>query len=336
MKITGIDTFVVDAGWRPWQFVAVRTDEGVTGYGECSDGRMPYSVVGSAKEFEAILLDRDPRPVEARYWDMYRMARQSPGGIAAKAIAGIELALWDIKAKALGVPVYELFGGPLRKRQRVYWSHCGSSRAGNHEIIGVPPIRKPGTTSRISDGRWWQRGFTALKTNIVYPGEPPTPIAAASAAAREPRTARWTTPCIDHIRTHDRHLSAMPSGPNVDIALDLNFNFRVEAAKRICHALEDLRMMWVEVDMYEPKGLREIRESTCACPSAPARTCSPPATTAATSRRARWTCAWWTCLGTASPTPSAWWTWRRPSRSTAPRTTTTATSPPCIPCTSRP
>ena len=92
MKITAIDTFVVDAGWRPWQFVAVRTDAGITGYGECSDGRMPYSVVSTAREFETILLGQDPRPVEARYWDLYRMSRQSAGGIAAKAIAGIELA----------------------------------------------------------------------------------------------------------------------------------------------------------------------------------------------------------------------------------------------------
>src|SRR6266480_4644322 len=117
MKITGIETFVVDAGWRPWQFVAVRTDAGITGYGECSDGRNPYGVVGTVQDFSAILLGQDPRPVELRYWDLYRMARQSPGGIAAKAIAGIELALWDIKAKALGVPVYELFGGPVRERQ---------------------------------------------------------------------------------------------------------------------------------------------------------------------------------------------------------------------------
>ena len=87
MKITGIDTFVVDAGWRPWSFIAIRTDEGITGYGECSDGRMPYSVVSTAKEFETILIGKDPRPVETRYWDMYRMAVQNPGGIAATAIA---------------------------------------------------------------------------------------------------------------------------------------------------------------------------------------------------------------------------------------------------------
>ena len=111
MKIREIETFVVDAGWRPWQFAAVRTDEGITGYGEMSDGRNPYAIVGAVTDLEPLLLGRDPLAVEQRYWDMYRMARQSPGGIAAKAIAGIELALWDIKGKALGVPVHSSSAG---------------------------------------------------------------------------------------------------------------------------------------------------------------------------------------------------------------------------------
>ena len=92
---------------------------------------------GAVTDFEPLLIGSDPLAVEQRYWDMYRLARQSPGGIAAQAIAGIELALWDIKAKSLGVPVYALFGGPTRSEQQVYWSHCGSSRARAHEIIGA-------------------------------------------------------------------------------------------------------------------------------------------------------------------------------------------------------
>ncbi len=59
-----------------------------------------------------LLIGRDPRAYEMRFWDMIRGSRQSPGGIAAKAIAGIECALVDIKAKALGISVVELFGGP--------------------------------------------------------------------------------------------------------------------------------------------------------------------------------------------------------------------------------
>ena len=260
MKITAIDTFVVDAGWRPWQFVAVRTDAGITGYGECSDGRLPYSVVSTAREFETILLGQDPRPVEARYWDLYRMARQSPGGIAAKAIAGIELALWDIKAKALGVPVYELFGGPIRRRQRVYWSHCGTSRARNADIIGVPPLRTWDDIRSLGE-EVAARGFTALKTNIVYPGDPSGVYRGGFGGGQGTTDGTINNATLDHIRTLIGTFRDAV-GPNIDIALDLNFNFRVEAATRICKALEDLRMMWVEIDMYEPEGLREIRDAT--------------------------------------------------------------------------
>lgn len=259
MKITGLETFVVDAGWRPWSFVAVRTDEGITGYGECSDGRLPYSVVGTAEELQTILLGKDPRPVEQLYWDMYRVARQSPGGIAAKAIAGIELALWDIKAKALGVPVYELVGGPMRTRQRVYWSHCGSSRAGNWEIIGAPPLQTWRDVTALGK-EVVERGFTALKTNIIFPGEVARTYRPGFGGGEGTTDGTITNALLDHIRTQIGTFRDAV-GPNVDIALDLNFNFRVEAATRICRVLEDLNMMWVEIDMYEPEGLREIRDA---------------------------------------------------------------------------
>ena len=267
MKITGIDTFVVDAGWRPWQFVAVRTDAGITGYGECSDGRMPYSVVSTAKEFEAILLDKDPRPVQARYWEMYRMSRHSAGGVAAKAIAGIELALWDIKAKALDVPVYELFGGPLRTRQRVYWSHCGSSRATNFEIIGVPPLNTWKDITALGK-EVMERGFTALKTNIIYPGEPAPELVHRPGSGGGFAAGTVDNATIEHIRTLIGTFRDAV-GPQVDIALDLGGSFRVEAATRICRALEEFNPMWVEIDLFEPNAMREIRDATsvpiCSC-----------------------------------------------------------------------
>ncbi len=262
MKITEIDTFVVDAGWRPWMFVAVRTDEGITGYGECSDGRHPYGIVETAKEFEAILKGLDPRAVEARYWDMYRMARQSPGGIAGKAIAGIDLALWDIKAKALGIPVYELAGGPMRHRQRVYWSHCGSSRMANHELIGVPPIESWDDVAAL--GREVvERGFTALKTNPLFPGEGSYGSGRLGGFGGGPGTTdgNVTNELLARLETQMGTFRDAV-GPNVDLALDLNFNFRVEAAKRIARVLEPFKLMWLEVDIYEPEGLRDLRDST--------------------------------------------------------------------------
>ncbi|MBI4013072.1 MAG: mandelate racemase/muconate lactonizing enzyme family protein [Candidatus Rokubacteria bacterium] len=260
MKITKLDTFVVDAGWRPWQFVAVRTDAGLTGYGECSDGRNPYAIVGAVRDFEPILVGRDPRPVELRYWDLYRMARQSPGGIAAKAIAGIELALWDLKAKALGVPVYELFGGPVRERQQVYWSHCGTSRALNAALIGVPPLRSLEDVFRLGE-EVVRRGYTALKTNIVYPGDPARVFFEGFGGGPGTTDGNVTSEMLRHLEsligTFRRAV-----GRHVGIALDLNMNFKAEAARRVCQALEPFEPMWVELDLYDPAALREVKDAT--------------------------------------------------------------------------
>ncbi len=236
MKIVGIETFTVDAGWRPWIFVKVETDEGVTGYGECSDGRSPLAVVGAVEDMKPVLIGTDPRAYEMRFWDMLRSARQSPGGILAKAIAGVELALIDIKAKALGISAVELFGGPTRESVRVYWSHCGSTRARMSDILGTPPIRTMADISEL--GREVvRRGYTALKTNIVIPGDSPSVWIAGFGVG--PGTT-------DQIVTRQllRHIEELIGtfrdavGPDVDINLDLTirliwaFQFRLQLQDR--------------------------------------------------------------------------------------------------------
>jgi len=260
MKITGIETFVVDGGWRPWVFVAVRTDAGITGYGECSDSRNAHGIAATVQDFVPVLSGRDPRPVEKLYFDMYRVARQSPGGIAAKAIAGIELALWDVKSKALGVPVYELFGGPLRDRQQAYWSHCGTSRARSYDLIGVPPLRTMDDIRRLGE-EVVARGYRALKTNIIFPGDPGDVYFAGFGGGPGTTDQNASTDLIRHI---EEQIGTFRDavGPDVGIALDLNFNFKPEAAKRICRALEKFNMMWVEIDMYDPDALRQLKDAT--------------------------------------------------------------------------
>ena len=260
MKITGIETFVVDGGWRPWIFVALRTDEGITGYGDCSDSRNPYGIVGTIQDFTSILVGRDPRRVELLYADLYRLARQSPGGIAAKAIAGVELALWDAKAKALRVPVYELFGGPVRERQQVYWSHCGTSRARSYDLIGVPPLRTMDDIRRLGE-EVVARGYRALKTNIIFPGDPADVYFAGFGGGAGTTDQNASTGIVRHI---EEQIGTFRDavGPDVGIALDLNFNFKPEAAKRICRALEQFNMMWVEIDMYDPDALRQLKDAT--------------------------------------------------------------------------
>ena len=260
MKITNIETFIVDAGWRPWTFVKVETDEGVTGYGECSDGRNPNGVVGTIKDFTPLLIGRDPRPYEMRFWDMIRGSRQSPGGIAAKAIAGIECALVDIKAKALGISVVELFGGPTRDDVRVYWSHCGSSRARNYELIGVPPLKSMDDIAAL--GREVvERGFTALKTNVIFPGDSASVHFGGFGGGPGTTDGNVTPQVLRHIETLIGTFREAV-GPDVSINLDLNFNFKPEACMRIAKVLEQFDLLWLEIDMYDHEAIRQIKDST--------------------------------------------------------------------------
>lgn len=260
MKIKKIETFIVDGGWRPWIFVKVETDEGVTGYGECSDGRNPNGVAGAIRDLTPLLVGRDPRAYEMLFWDMIRGSRQSPGGIAAKAIAGIELALVDIKAKALGISVVELFGGPTRESVRVYWSHCGSSRVGNYELIGVPPLRTMLDITTLGY-EVVDRGFTALKTNIVIPGEPASVYFSGFGGGSGTTDGNVTSELLRHIETL---ISTFRDaiGPDVGLNLDLNFNFKPEACIRIAQVLEPYDLLWLEIDMYHHDAIRQIKDST--------------------------------------------------------------------------
>jgi L-alanine-DL-glutamate epimerase-like enolase superfamily enzyme len=260
MQITNVETMICDAGWRPWTFVKIQTDTGLTGYGECSDNRTPRAIAGCVEDLKSLLLGQDPRPIERLYWDMYRATRQSPGGIAAKAMAGIDCALWDIKAKALGVPVYELFGGPTRDQVRLYWSHCGTTRARYGKALGTPPLRTLDDIANL--GREVvSRGFTALKTNIVLPGDP-AQVFMQGFGSGAGTTDQVVTPTI--LRAIENLIGAFRGavGPDVDICLDLNFNFKTEACLRIAQAVEPFNLLWLEIDMYDPDALLQIKQST--------------------------------------------------------------------------
>ncbi len=260
MQIIEVESFVVDAGWRPWVFVKVQTDTGLVGYGECSDGKNPWGVAGTIQDLKPLLLGKDPRPYEMRFWEMILGSRQSPGGIAAKGIAGIELALLDIKAKDLGVSVVELFGGPTREEVRLYWSHCGTSRAEHNEFLQSPPLRSMEDISLL--GREIvERGFTALKTNIVFPGEPSFVHMPGFGTGPGVTDQVVTSDLLEHIETLIATFREAV-GPDVDINLDLNFNFKPEACKRIAKVLEPYDLLWLEIDMYDPSAILEIKQST--------------------------------------------------------------------------
>ncbi len=261
MKITKISTVICDAGWRPWTYSKIETDEGITGWGEFNGGSSPHAIVGGLKDLEPLLIGRDPRAIEQIIADLNWAVRDHPGGIAQKAVAAIDLALWDIKGKALGVPVYELFGGPTRSRQRVYWSHCGTSRARHADRLGFPPIR---TWQDITDlgKEVVSRGFTAFKTNIVYPGNPSSVYDGKGGDRNaSPGLLKHIVKLISTFRE--------AVGDEIDILLDLNFHFRMEGYERIAKALESYNLLWLEMDIHDPQALLRIKESTstriCSC-----------------------------------------------------------------------
>ncbi|HID60686.1 MAG TPA: mandelate racemase/muconate lactonizing enzyme family protein, partial [Hadesarchaea archaeon] len=204
--------------------------------------------------------EQDPGAVEKLYWDMYRATRQSPGSIIQKAIGGIENALLDIKAKALGIPVYELFGGPLRDRVRVYWSHCGTTRVRSGKIIGTPSIRSRSDIAKL--GREVVRlGFTALKTNIIILKKPPYVLMQGfkgGYGSTDQNVNRGIIEALEILIGTFRDAV----GKKVDICLDLNFNFKTEGNALIAKTLEKFDLMWLELDTYTPRALLKIKKST--------------------------------------------------------------------------
>jgi L-alanine-DL-glutamate epimerase-like enolase superfamily enzyme len=259
MRISRVQAFLCDAGWRPWTFVKVETDDGLVGWGECSDSRNPHGVAGSVRDLEPLLIGEDPRAVQRLYWDMLRSFRQNLGGTSHKAIAGIELALWDIKARALGVPVYELFGGPMRDRVQLYWSHCGTTRARHGDKLGLPPLRTYDDIVALGQ-EVIGRGFRALKTNIVIPGEPARTYFPGFDRGFNGTDGVVTSDVLDQI---EKLIGAFSQGlgGKGQIALDLNYNFRPAGVVEIGRLLEEFDMQWIECDTWDPRALLQIKQA---------------------------------------------------------------------------
>ena len=258
MKITDIDIFVVDGGRRPWLFSAVRTDAGITGYGEFGSGNVAHSLVGLIKDIKPLLIGKDPTAVEKIYFDLYRHLRQAPGGIAQMGIAGVELACWDTKGKALGLPVSHLVGGPHRSFQRVYWSHLASARAGDPSLAPDKPLKDWDAVARAAQEAP-EKGYNAFKTNIIWPGDRPRAITQGRDGQNHDQRA--DSNLVRHV---EKQISVMREavGSSVDILLDINYNFKTEGAIRIARALEGYNLFWIEHDNENPLALSQLREST--------------------------------------------------------------------------
>lgn len=266
MKITGVETLRADAGWRMFSFLKIMTSDGIVGWSEFNESFGSTGLADVIMGLSPVLIGKDPRRFEQVTQHLHVLTRQSRGGINQQAIAAIENALLDIAGKAYGVPVYALFGGPVRERIPVYWSHFGTYRVRSAALMGVPELRSYDDLAKhaveVRD-----RGFRALKTNIL-------PLIDGRLASYVPgfgRTAGWPELNWDNrlLIGLRQQLTAIRDavGPEMGIHLDTNFNFKTEGFKRIADTVAPINLTWLEIDTHEPAALAEIKRNA-PCPIA--------------------------------------------------------------------
>jgi galactonate dehydratase len=259
MKVARLETLFCDAGWRPWIFLKATADDGAVGWAEITDSHgSPRGLAGIVEDLAPLVTGRDPRAVERIVWDLFRATRQSPGSVIQKAIGGIENALLDLKAKELGVPVYELFGGPTRDDVDVYWSHCGTTRARAWEVANTAKLSSYDDVAAL--GREVvERGFRAFKTNIVVPGAEPQVLMPGFGGPGLDRN-----PSSELESALVRLLDAFREGTggSAEPIVDLNFNLTAEGVLRVSRALDEHALLWLEVDAFDPGALAAIRAAS--------------------------------------------------------------------------
>jgi L-alanine-DL-glutamate epimerase-like enolase superfamily enzyme len=270
MKVTRIETLRCDAGWRMFSFLKVMTDAGIVGWSEYNES---FGSAGLSQVIEALsdtVIGKDPRQIELINAHLRTRTVQSRGGINRQAVAAIENALLDIKGKALGVPVYDLFGGPVRTRIPVYWSHCGSYRARYPELLGVPRVKSYDDLARLGE-EVARRGFKALKTNVALSdGKTLASYRPGFGYSKGYPELNWDA---DIVKAAVDTASAFRAGagPSMGIMMDLNFNYKTEGFRRIAQALAPVGMNWLEIDTHDAQSLALIRRDA-PCPIASGET----------------------------------------------------------------
>ncbi|MEO8856824.1 MAG: mandelate racemase/muconate lactonizing enzyme family protein [Burkholderiaceae bacterium] len=260
-KVTSVKTLSCDAGWRNYHFVKVTTDDGIVGWSEFDEG---FGAPGVGTAIERLAPRVVGQPVgehERIYTELYAITRPAAGGVVALAMGAIENALLDAKAKALGVPCYELLGGRVRDRIRVYWSHCASYRINQPKYFGPAITHLDGVRAIGQEVR--DKGFTGLKTNLfTYDADGSNP------KGWRPGFGVPNEPGLNVERNVLRglrmHLEVLRdgAGPDMDLLLDLNFNARTEGYLKILREIADLDMFWIELDSYAPEALGYIRRQS--------------------------------------------------------------------------
>ena len=215
MKVTGITTHVVGNRWKNWLFVRVETDEGIHGLGEGSLNGFCRTVEAAVHELSGLVVGSDPFAVELLGLRLGRDLYSDGGQIHGAAMAAIEVACWDIKGKALGVPVYELLGGLVRERVPVYAN-------GWYQVARTPETFAAAASDVVG------RGYTAMKFDPF-------------GSAWRTQTRRQQDESIDIVAAVRDAV-----GPGVDLMIEGHNRFAPSTAITVAERLAPHRPAWFE------------------------------------------------------------------------------------------
>ena len=227
MKVTDIKTFAVDCFRTNWVFVKVYTDEGIDGVGEATLEYKEKALIGAVEHIREYLVGKDPRQIERHWHDIYRDAYWRGGAVLMSALSAVEMALWDILGKSLGVPVYQLLGGRANDKVRIYVNGWFSG------------AKKPEEFAACAKAAM-ERGVTALKWD-------PFGKAYLTLSGAELDNA---LACVAAVRE--------AVGNRVDLLIEGHGRFDVPTGIRIAKELEQFRPMWFE-EPVPPDNLEALK-----------------------------------------------------------------------------
>lgn len=215
MKITGMHTIVVGNPWKNWLFVKLTTDEGITGLGECTYGLGTRAVEAMLEEMRALIIGEDPTRIEGLGDTWQKALFLVHGPIISAALSGLNIACWDIAAKAAGLPLYRLLGGQTRPRIRAYAN-------GWYQGPREPSFFAERAAEVVT------MGYTALKFD---------PFGHAYQFL-EPAEKKKSMAIVAAVRD--------AVGDEIDLMIEAHDRFSVATAVRIGRLLEAYRPMWFE------------------------------------------------------------------------------------------
>jgi len=254
MKITDAKVIVCSPG-RNFVTLKVMTDQGVYGLGDATLNGREQAVVAYLEEHcIPALIGRDPRNIEDLWHYFYRGAYFRRGPVTMTAVSAIDLALWDIKGKTLGTPLYNLIGGKSRERALVYAHANGKDIAQALDAVG----------KKIEEG------FLAVRVQSGVPGVPDSYGVPKGNAAYEPaargiaREEAWDTPkYLRHVPELFRK-TRETYGDDVHLLHDVHHRLTPIEAARLGKDLEPYRLFWLEdpIPAELQEGLRHLRRHT--------------------------------------------------------------------------